>query len=73
VKDPKAPWSHEGTYCNLLLTAQTCCIICLAFGLCAGVIAAFLSAGVITRQKFKDVACASSFFMLVEVRVQSCL
>jgi hypothetical protein len=22
LKDPKAPWSHEGMYCNLLLTAQ---------------------------------------------------
>lgn len=22
IKDPKSPWSHEGTYCNLLLTAQ---------------------------------------------------
>lgn len=40
-------------------------MICLAFGLTAGVIAAFLSAGVITRNKFKDVACASAFFMLV--------
>ena len=30
-------------------------------------ITAFLSAGVITRNKFKDVACASAFFMLVGV------
>lgn len=22
IKDPASPWSHEDTYCNLLLTAQ---------------------------------------------------
>ncbi len=69
VIDPRAPWTHEGTYCDLLLTAQASSIICLAFGFCGGVIAAFLSAGAITREKFQAVACASSVFMLVEVRV----
>jgi hypothetical protein len=45
---------------------QACSVICLAFGLCAGVITAFLSAGVITRDKFKDISCSAAFFMLVE-------
>jgi len=53
-------------YCNLLLTAQACSIVCLSTGLTAGVIAAFLSAGVIVNKRFRDIACASSFFMFVQ-------
>lgn len=53
-------------YCNLLLTAQASSIICLATGLTAGVITAFLSAGVIVSKSFRDIACASSFFMLIQ-------
>lgn len=62
----QAPWTGDGMYCNLLLTAQACSIICLATGLTAGVIAAFLSAGVIVNKRFRDIACASSFFMFVQ-------
>lgn len=66
VRDPNAPWTGDTTYCNMLLTAQVCTIICLATGLTAGIIAAFLSAGVIVSKSFRDIACASSFFMLVQ-------
>lgn len=62
----QAPWTNERMYCNLLLTAQACSIISLATGLTAGVIAAFLSAGVIVNKRFREIACASSFFMLVQ-------
>lgn len=41
-------------------------VICLAFGLVAGVISAFLSANIIKEHKFKDIACAASFFMCVQ-------
>lgn len=41
-------------------------VVCLSFGLAAGVMSAFLSGAVIKDNKFRDVSCAAAFFMSVQ-------